>query len=255
MAVFPLTRFDLIDQKGAGSSNSVMSSSFEPIASNLTPAPPTTPKNGYTRSFQQVSTSLNLTSRPPRPNMATTGSLNATAASTDNTELLLAKTAPASFSVQSDEIGTPRTVYPPSPPTAAKTSRPPLYRASVDRVASASLRLSRASTRTSLASDDLDKYMGGGVSTSLDAVAGGLHAIGSNPEDDKDRPLPPPRLSSSGTAARIASADNVGSSSVQSSSVPPPVKVELIGSHPISFSKNKRICFYDSRERARRLRA
>lgn len=131
---------------------------------------------------------------------------------------------------------------PPSPPTVPKTSRPPMYRtgwSSVERITSGSLRLSRASTRTSLASDDLDKYMnnnngvgqqvgqqivgasasGGGVMNTTNTIhpaGGSLNNVNMIPTNDDliatltgARPLPPPRISSSGStaaAARVLSA-------------------------------------------------
>lgn len=131
---------------------------------------------------------------------------------------------------------------------------------SVERITSGSLRLSRASTRTSLASDDLEKYMNGsganggslnkiptnddlmatlGASTSAGAMA--IAIVGGA------KPLPPPRVSSSGSTGntRILSASGRnqeflaggGALSVDaattaqqqvshssSSSIPPPVK-------------------------------
>lgn len=150
---------------------------------------------------------------------------------------------------------------PPSPPTVAKTNRPPMYRtgwSSAERIMSGSLRLSRASTRTSLASDDLDKYMTGSANNTV--VGGSLNNVSATnneaiaaakeqPEFSSTptvKPMPPPRISSSGSTTRITSAGGRGqefmhggvasASEVQahathsvatpssSSSVPPPVK-------------------------------
>jgi len=64
-----------LERKGrASSTNSVASNGSE---SNITPAPPTTPKNTFTRSFQQLSVSKDLSGRPPRP-VTNASSLNAT---------------------------------------------------------------------------------------------------------------------------------------------------------------------------------
>lgn len=129
------------------------------------------------------------------------------------------------------------THIPPSPPTVAKTR--PNYRtgwSSAERILSGSMRLSRASTRTSLASDDLEKYMNGSLNNMsltnddlIKATLGGTNSINSI----FNKPLPPPRISSSGSAnnVRILSGRNqdiIGTVSAegQSHSIPPPVKVE-----------------------------
>jgi hypothetical protein len=153
-------------------------------SNNLTPAPPSQPKNpAYTRSFQynMILTKESGTAhgRPPRPLNATTNAahaslttsssdqFNATGGST-NASAHMAKTAPASLNNMMDEYG----MLMPSPPPM---QRPPTHHQprawnSTERITSGSLRLSRASTRTSLASDDLDKYISGAAS-SLDVDA------------------------------------------------------------------------------------
>ena len=141
--------------------------------SNLTPAPPSQPKNpAYSRSFQYnlILTKEASHGRPPRPLNATTGSLHrnndhqfaATASSSTNASMEeMAKTAPASLSsILADEYG--NSLIQQSPPPPPPANKPPHhYRGwnSTDRIMSGSLRLSRASTRTSLASDDLEKYL------------------------------------------------------------------------------------------------
>lgn len=148
---------------------------------------------------------------------------------------------------------------PPSPPTVAKTSRPPMYRtgwSSVERITSGSLRLSRASTRTSLASDDLEKYMNVGTGGSLNNIPAAEDLM-SGAMIANNKPLPPPRISSSGSVgtSRVLSAggrnQEVGggdipqqSYSVNSTSTsgPPPVKacrhLDNFGSStPIDFLK------------------
>jgi hypothetical protein len=135
---------------------------------------------------------------------------------------------------------------PPVPPPGQKTR--PNYRGgwvSAERVMSGSLRLSRASTRTSLASDDLDKYM---TSTNMDNFGGSLNnieninpstigqnLIGVGSSAPKPLPLPPPRLNSSGSANNMKlfggrSQDTVMSTvsfEMPNPMVPPPVKVNI----------------------------
>lgn len=211
--------------------------------------------------------SKDLSGRPPRPTMNnTSSSLNASDSFGQSQNFELMKTTPGNLASSdntstedksarglNDEAGGElRMNIPPSPPTVAKTSRPPFYRtgwSSMERIASASLRLSRASTRTSLASDDLEKYMNGVgvpggslnnvhvVPVSEDIVSA---SAGNTPTTAVNKPLPPPRISSSGSTGRILSAGGrnqefIGgasadppsqqSHSVNSSSIPPPVKV------------------------------
>lgn len=105
---------------------------------------------------------------------------------------------------------------------------------------SGSLRLSRASTRTSLASDDLDKYM---TSTNMDNFGGSLNNIENiNPSTIGQnlggipKPLPPPRLNSSGSTNNMKlfggrSQDTVMSTAsfeMPNPMVPPPVKVDYL---------------------------
>lgn len=139
---------------------------------------------------------------------------------------------------------------PPSPPTGVKTR--PSYRggwASTDRITSGSLRLSRASTRTSLASDDLDKYMNTNLETNS-TYGGSLNNIenmnptlpsgfiNSNYETNGMpiggvKPLAQPRIPSSNSAnnLRILSGRNqeTALSAVSyeqpPSQIPPPIKV------------------------------
>jgi hypothetical protein len=133
----------------------------------------------------------------------------------------------------------------PSPPTEAKTR--PNHRAgwsSIERIRSGSLRLSRASTTTSLASDDLDKYMNNNTAIHHphDVYGGSLNNIDSvNPNafmnpNSLAKPYAAPRIASSNSNnnnnSRILSARSqetlVSSASCDApaSKVPPPIKVK-----------------------------
>lgn len=227
-----------------------MASSLNGSETNLTPAPPTTPKNTFTRSFQQqLVLSKDLSGRPPRPsnansslNISTSDSFNTTANGTTNGDLLN-KTAPGnliSAQQQQQELSKNTVLIPPSPPTGARTR--PNYRGgwnSVERIMSGSLRLSRASTRTSLASDDLDKYMNanenfGGSLGNIENMNPSLQKgfnMSEKPLNPINNlaPLPQPRVSSTNNA-RIYSgrSQETGLSTASydppSSQAPPPVK-------------------------------
>lgn len=202
------------------------------------------PKNSYSRVLLK-----DLSGRPPRPLTNTTSSsLNASdnfGNSQNGTEL--SKTAPATMNgtkeSADDELRNTANI-PPSPPTVAKTSNYRTGWASAERILSGSLRLSRASTRTSLASDDLEKYMNGGASgmldnfNSLSLTNDELHKTASNKNNMSMfiKPLPQPRVPSSGSINnnRIQSgraqetAMSAETPLVSSNIVPPPIKV----SHP-----------------------
>jgi hypothetical protein len=109
---------------------------------------------------------------------------------------------------------------------------------------SGSLRLSRASTRTSLASDDLEKYM---TSTNMDNFGGSLNNIENiNPSTigqnmmgvgvGVPKPLPPPRLNSSGSTNNMKLFGGRSQDTVMSTAsfempnpiAPPPVKVKIL---------------------------
>lgn len=160
--------------QGASSQNSI-ASSFNGSEPNLTPAPPTTPKNNFFRSFQAG------LGRPPRP-------INTNSMSTE-----FNKTAPASLNnihaCESEELR--NTIAIPSPPTGVKT-RPNLRNGwnSTERILSGSMRLSRASTRTSLASDDLEKYMNASLTNINNPTSSQVPIL---------KPIAPPRISSSGS--------------------------------------------------------
>ncbi|RNA21186.1 ankyrin repeat domain-containing 55-like, partial [Brachionus plicatilis] len=189
--------------QGASSQNSV-ASSFNGSESNLTPAPPTTPKNNFYRSFQ-----VGL-GRPPRP-------INTNSMSNE-----FNKTAPASLnninSTEPDELRNTIAI-PPSPPTGVKT-RPNLRNGwnSTERIQSGSIRLSRASTRTSLASDDLEKYMNGSL-TNLNNPPSQVPVL---------KPIAPPRISSSGSGnMRMYSSrphESSASLDAPATQAPPPIK-------------------------------
>ncbi|CAF0704904.1 unnamed protein product [Brachionus calyciflorus] len=186
--------------QGTNSQNSI--SSFNGSESNLTPAPPTTPKNSYSRNFQSG------LGKPPRPVNSISNEFN--------------KTAPASLSSLNNQEEL-RSSIPPSPPTVAKT-RPNLRNGwnSTERILSGSLRLSRASTRTSLASDDLDKYMNDNY-TSLNNLQSTQIPI--------LKPIAPPRINSSGSSnIRIYSGRaqetqmSTASLDAPTTQAPPPIK-------------------------------
>ena len=231
----------------------------------MTPVPPTTPKNTFTRSFQQLNVTIGKDGRPPRPlNSSLTNSMN-----NDNTNTELIKTAPAAISTEAngaDGAGL-KTIIPSPPPNGARTR--PNHRGwvSAERVMSGSLRLSRTSTRTSLASDDLDKYMNntntlgtmdsfggslGNIENILPTIPNGFNGVNSllntalvnNSSTNKShvaQPQPQPRTSSSssvnnarmlsGRSQEVGLGLNSGSCETLPSSshqVPPPVKVTLI---------------------------
>ncbi len=280
-----LRNFERKNRQGGASSSNSVASSFNGSESNLTPAPPTTPKNTFTRSFQQLvpnNNSKDLTGRPPRPSNANS-SLNFSTSETTNGNgggEVLNKTAPGNLisvvganstyqqqqQEQQQQQNLRNTILiPPSPPTGGVRTRPN-HRGgwnSVERVASGSLRLSRASTRTSLASDDLDKYMNnndnfGGSLGNLENINPSLpkgfnlnekQLIANNPINSL-APLPQPRVSSNNNNNNnnniINNNNNNGSSNGRifsgrsqetglstasydppSSHVPPPVKVLL----------------------------
>ena len=197
-----------------------------------------------------------MSGRPPRP----TNNLNKSL--TDNIgnhQSELSKTAPgslASSSVNNNGDNFNGLGIPPSPPTTVKTR--PNYRGgwnSAERIMSGSLHLSRASTRTSLASDDLDKYMNnsnglggdkyGGSLNNVENVNPTLQPIGFSNQNNNNstaninnKPLPQPRNSSSGSVTnnpnnRIASGRNQETGMSTSSydipnylsQIPPPIKV------------------------------
>ena len=204
--------------------------------------------------------SKDLSGRPPRP-IAINSLAYSNSENYSNTNQDLNKTAPANLTASADSINYPRDnirntiLIPPSPPTGAKTR--PNYRAgwgSIDRVMSGSLRLSRASTRTSLASDDLEKYIqsaNGENSENYLENSKGLHNpnIPNGLMNEKSflsssliKPLPPPRLASSSTGnLNVLSQNNRNVMSTRSydtpassydalsvnSIIPPPVKVFL----------------------------
>jgi hypothetical protein len=251
------------EKRNRGSSNASVASSFNGSELNLTPAPPQVPKNPvYTRSFHN-----SLNGRPPRPFNSTSGSFNMQNSLNDSQDLI--KTAPASLNNISDisngegsttggDQGMMNMLIQPSPPPVMK---PPNYRwNSSDRIQSGSLRLSRASTRTSLASDDLEKYLPNAAFDGLNSTLINEHnTINSNKNSlhqhqqqqqqnlnnifnsGNNKPNPQPRISSSNSANNLrlnsgvtrhetsmstASYDlNISSSSSQ---VPPPVKVSQI---------------------------
>ena len=220
----------------------------------MTPAPPTTPKNTFTRSFQQQLLPKDLAGRPPRPTNNLNNSLSLTDTFGNNTQSELSKTAPGSLtSATNNGLG-----IPPSPPTTVKTR--PNYRGgwnSAERIMSGSLRLSRASTRTSLASDDLDKYMNnsnglgdkyGGSLNNVEIVNPTLQPIGfsnnsttsNNTANNNSKPLPQPRIASSSSVTnntnnRIISGriQDTGMSTSSYdipnylSQMPPPIKVRV----------------------------
>lgn len=189
--------------QGASSQNSI-ASSFNGSESNLTPAPPTTPKNNFFRSFQ-----VGL-GRPPRP-------INTNSMSNE-----FNKTAPASLNnIHASETGELRnTIAIPSPPTSVKT-RPNLRNGwnSTERIMSGSMILSRASTRTSLASDDLEKYMNASLTNINNSPSSQIPLL---------KPIAPPRISSSGSGnTKIYSGrpqESSASLDAINTHAPPPVK-------------------------------
>ena len=209
----------------------------------MTPAPPTTPKNTFTRSFQQLSVSKDLSGRPPRPININNSSLNASENFINIPNGELSKTAPANLITN---------LIPPSPPTAGSKTRPN-HRGgwtSAERLMSASLRLSRASTRTSLASDDLDRYMttneqnnfGGSLGNIINPnMSNGFlneNSLKSNSMNNGlNKPLVQPRITSSSSANnnRIPSG-RMHDTTMQSAAsyeapnllIPPPVKVKIL---------------------------
>lgn len=238
-----LRNFERKNRQGGASSSNSVASSLNGSESNLTPAPPTTPKNTFTRTFQQqqLSQSKDLSGRPPRPSNANS-SLNFSNSETFNQQLngeLLNKTAPGNLITNYQQENLRNTILiPPSPPTGTRT-RPNLRGGwnSVERVMSGSLRLSRASTRTSLASDDLDKYMNndnfggslGNIENVNPSLPKGYNEKMSNQVNNL-APLPQPRVSSTNNP-RIYSgrSQDTGLSTASydppSSHNPPPVKV------------------------------
>lgn len=189
-----------------------------------------------------------MSGRPPRPTHNLNNSLSL-ADNIGNHQSELSKTAPGSLTSSSG--------IPPSPPTTVKTR--PNYRGgwnSAERIMSGSLRLSRESTRTSLASDDLDKYMNksnglggdkyGGSLNNVENVNPTLQPIGFSNQNNNNnitaninnKPLPQPRNSSSGSVTnnpnnRTASGRNQETGMSTSSydipnylsQMPPPIKV------------------------------
>jgi hypothetical protein len=156
---------------------------------------------------------------------------------------MLNKTAPGNLSQSTQDHLRNTILVPPSPPTGVRTR--PNHRGgwnSVERIMSGSLRLSRASTRTSLASDDLEKYMNndnfGGSLGNIENIHPNIpkgfnlnekSSLIANPVNNL-APLPQPRISSTNNA-RIFSgrSQETGLSTASydppSTHVPPPVKV------------------------------
>jgi hypothetical protein len=238
-----------------------LASSLNGSESNLTPAPPTTPKNTFTRTFQQQLLPKDLTGRPPRPTNNLNNSLSLTENIGGNHQSELSKTAPGSLTSSSGINNNGSNNFnglgiPPSPPTTVKTR--PNYRGgwnSAERIMSGSLRLSRASTRTSLASEDLEKYMNttnglggdkyGGSLNNVENANSTLQPIGFSNQNNNNstaninsKPLPQPRNSSSSSVTnnsnnRIMSGRNQETGMSTSSydipnylsQIPPPIKV------------------------------
>jgi ankyrin repeat protein len=163
-------------------------SSFNGSEFNLTPAPPTTPKNTFTRSFQQLSLSKDINGRPPLPNMSVSQSFNNNNNNNNNndTNPTLNSTAPPKMNGEINN--SQQFIMPPSPPTSIKNhslQRGLNWIANGER--NGSFLLSRASSRTSLASDDLDKYMNKQNNTNNDnkysnalGYSGSLNNLNSN---------------------------------------------------------------------------
>jgi len=212
-----------------------------------------TPKNNLTQTFRQQQLISNKLGKPPRPiNTTTSQSFNGNESLKSQQIESFSNTAPASLNMSNsidnneDKTETNKnflTHISPSPPTEAKTR--PTHRAgwsSIERIRSGSLRLSRASTTTSLASDDLDKYMNNNnnnitANHPIDVYGGSLNNIDSvNPNAfTNPKPYAAPRIASSNSTnnnSRILSARSqetlVSSASCDAptSKVPPPIKVK-----------------------------
>jgi hypothetical protein len=212
-----------------------------------------TPKNTLTQTFRQHQLISNKLGKPPRPiNTTISQSFNGNESLKSQQIESFSNTAPASLnmsnSIDNNEEKTETnkaflTHISPSPPTEAKTR--PNHRAgwsSIERIRSGSLRLSRASTTTSLASDDLEKYMNNNTTNHpLDVYGGSLNNIDTiNPNafmnpNHLGKPYAAPRVSSSNSNHnnnRILSARSqetlVSSASCDAptNKVPPPIKVK-----------------------------
>ena len=218
-----------------------------------------------------------MAGRPPRPTQTLNNSLSLTDNfSTGNHPSELSKTAPGSLtSSTSNNNNTsinnanPNGLtampngfgIPPSPPTTVKTR--PNYRGgwnSAERVMSGSLRLSRASTRTSLASEDLEKYMTNANGLANDKFGGSLNNMenfsstvppigfsnstninngNNNSSTNAAKPLPQPRNASTNSATNNNANSRLMSGRTQEtalstssydipnylSQMPPPIKV------------------------------
>lgn len=233
--------------QGASSSNSIASSFGS--ESNLTPAPPTTPKNPYSRSFQPGH------GRPPRPVIMSNNSTSNVSESFPKPSDL-SKTAPGSLNGLNNQPEDLRNTIaiPPSPPTIAKT-RPNLRGGwnSSERILSGSMRMSRASTRTSFASDYLENYGTnitenfGGSLNNIENLNGPLQnglISGNNGNDPHavintayTKPLAPNRITSSNSINNLRlysgrSQDTPMSTASfdapPSTQIPPPIKVIII---------------------------
>ena len=205
-----------------------------------------------------------MSGRPPRP-IQVNNSLSQSVGEILNSQTNgsdLSKTAPASLPTTTSSLvhqagfhpETLRPLIPPSPPPGARTR--PNNRGgwnSVERIMSGSMRLSRASTTTSLASDYLDGYMQsdnfGGSLGNIDNLNSNLTngfgnergVLTNNLNSSANashyaKPLPPPRISSSNSANNqritVGRAQETqmltASCEPPSSMVPPPIKVVYI---------------------------
>lgn len=184
---------------------------------NMTPAPPTTPKSVFSRSFQYPSpintppTNMSRSDQfnntlPPRALSRSSSITNANKSYEDmNNEN---NTAAQKQKLQSLSFRN-RILLNSNNNNANNQNK---FNAETnyftDRIPSASYRGSRASSRSSFYSEDLDKYMNNGTT--------------------QHKPAPPPRAANSNASGRILTSRAQDTSSQlmhESSSVPPPVKV------------------------------
>lgn len=183
---------------------------------NITPAPPTTPKSVFSRSFQYpspINTPPTNLSRSGQFNTLPPRALSRSSSITNNNNKSLDDN-----NNDSTEIGNRE--------SQKQKLQSPSFRNRLlnninnqhnfngetsyftDRIPSASYRGSRASSRSSFYSEDLEKYMSNGA--------------------PQHKPAPPPRAPNSNASGRIllSRAQDTSSQLMHDNSVPPPVKVK-----------------------------
>lgn len=153
---------------------------------NLTPAPPTTPKSVFSRNSFFYSPIQSTNSLPPKPLSRNSSMAKSKTYEEDNEE---------------------------NPVIRRSSNSRNGHNRIVDRIPSASIKHSRTSSRSSFASEDLEKYM-------------------SHTSHNETKPMPHPRVVSNASTNRILS-----SRPHDNENIPPPIKPRVASLSNNSFNK------------------